>query len=792
VPLPGPETRVVELRVPGLIGTTGESLLDATATVDVAGDGIGQVIRPADRLRRPAPGPVLQALGRSMPRTLEGYLWSRMTSGGWAKAAWALLFPFSLSNVAYWMLPPVPPGNTLARVLGRVCRGLLRVAGLLLTMLLMGQLAVVTVDLAAAQCLRPGTACLSVVPAWVRDLAPLRTAVGVVPLLLAVLVLFRVSSTSWQVSGAPETRTPATGLPGDRLRPGRHTEVLRCLHATVALACVTLLLLGGPLTVPVSVPAVVIWTSTLVLAGIAVLVSAFGGERFLPRGVRAVLLVTATVLTVAAAVVATPLPRRLGGTDSTVQAVGAGLLLVCVLFALLLIPSALLARPAWAELPRRLRPWAGGWAAAPVLVLACLLGGGFGAGLAIALRQFTGSRGLRLPESYTLVTVLWGGGLVVAAVLGVLGFAVAVPLRRRRRGVPDVVCLLQDSEDDRQAAATAWARASWERRWLHRIVLAVTLAMAAGAAGLLVARFGFGAVPGSLLPLSGIGVVTLGALAVGLLRVIYTAATASGRSRHLGALADLVCFWPRAAHPTVPPSYALKVVPEVAARAREHLSEPDTRVVLSGYHLGGLLAVAATARLVAELPEADRERVGLVTAGSPLQWGYQRAFPSVFPQPALAELYDTLDGRWRGLCRGTDTFGGGATTWRHQVVESTLLGTGYLPDGGTGALPPATQGPSGALVLGGDHWLPDPIRGPSGGQRWAPGILRYADYVADPEWDRAVVMAAGLARPGRPRAEQVPLFGDLPGPTRSRPDRDGTSGAAADLQQGEDSAAGQQ
>src|SRR5699024_8774557 len=110
-----------------------------------------------------------------------------------------------------------------------------------------------------------------------------------------------------------------------------------------------------------------------------------------------------------------------------------------------------------------------------------------------------------------------------------------------------------------------------------------------------------------------------------------------------------------AAHPVTPPSYALKVVPELVERAREHLGKPGNRVVLAGYHLGGLLAVMTTARLVADLPEHDRQHVGLLTAGTPLQWGYQRAFPAVFPHTSLARLYGLLDGRWRGLCRGTDT-----------------------------------------------------------------------------------------------------------------------------------------
>src|SRR3954466_484036 len=106
--IPGPDTRVVELRVHGVQGTTPQSLVDAVAAVDVAGDGMGRIVRPADRLRRPGPGPVLQAEGRPITRVVEGYVWGAMTSGGWAKATRAVLLPFSLANVAHWMLPPVP------------------------------------------------------------------------------------------------------------------------------------------------------------------------------------------------------------------------------------------------------------------------------------------------------------------------------------------------------------------------------------------------------------------------------------------------------------------------------------------------------------------------------------------------------------------------------------------------------------------------------------------------------------------------------------------------------------
>ncbi|SFP34342.1 hypothetical protein SAMN05421810_102316 [Amycolatopsis arida] len=797
MPIPGPDTRVVELRVPGLAGTSGEALLDSAGTVDVAGDGVGRIIRPADRLRRPAPGPVLQALGRALPRTLEGYLWSGMT-GGVGKAAWALLFPFSLANVAFWMLPPVPAPATLrgrtAAVVGEACRLLLRVAGLLLTMLLVSQLAVVSLDLLAGQCLARTSGCLDVAPPQLRELEPVRTAVGVLPLLALVLVLHRASGTRWAVTvdeGAPR---PGPALPGDELRAARGIPLLRCVHTVAALGTLALMLLGGPAHPPAAMVGRVAWAVALVLVGLSVLAAAVCLERLFGRVARALLLAVAVALVLVAAVLATPLPTALPGTDGTVEGVGAALVLVCVLFAVLLVPAALLARPAWRSLPHRLRPWAGGWLAAPVLLLAALLGGGFGAGLAVALRHLVGGPDIRLPQSYALIMVLWGAGLVLAVVLGAIGFAVAVPLRRRRRGIPEVVRMLQTGERERREAATAWARASWERKYLHRVVLAVALAMAAGAGVLLLVRLGVGTVPSWLDPLYGVGVAALGGLAAGLLRVVYTAATSPERDRHLGAFADLVSFWPRAAHPVVPPSYALKVMPELAARAREHLADPHTRVVLAGYHIGGLLAVIAAGRLVADLPPADRERVGVVTAGAPLQWGYQRAFPAVLPPETLAAVYGSLAGRWRGLCRGTDTFGGGATTWRHQVVAGRLLGIGYLPDGHVGPLAPASRSPTGALVLGGDHWLPDPMRGPVVGRRWVAGVRENADYVVDPEWDRAVAMAAGLEQPGRvprPVAEQVPLFGDICLGDPPRQEGDSSGLAAAEAQQDENGGAAQ-
>ncbi|MGI5994261.1 MAG: hypothetical protein ACOX8C_04940 [Saccharomonospora viridis] len=751
MPLPGPDTHVVELRVPGLIGTDDDNLLDATGTVDVAGDGVGRVIRPCDRLRRPAPGPVLQIPGRSVPRTLEGYLWNRMTSGGAAKAAWALLFPFSLANVAQWMLPPESDSSRLSAPLSAVCRSLLRVAALLLTMLLIGQLAVVTLDLVAAQCLSPRTECLPEAPSWLRN-AGVRTAVGVLPLLAVVGVLFAVASASWDVR-TDRLRERRPDLPGGTLVDDeRETTTLRCLHTVSALATVALAVLGGPRTPPDHTVETVAWVLSLALLGFAVGAAAFRTHRLLGPVPRSVLLGLASVLVGVASIAGTPLSTRstetaTTGAGATVELIAAALLGVCVVFALLLIPAAVTARRAWAALPHRLRPWAGGWAAAPTLALAGLLGGGFGAGLAIAARHALDSEELSLPHGYTLITLLWGAGLAFAALVAASVLTIAVPLRRLRRGIPEVLQLMDTREADLDTAADAWTRAAWERKNLHRTVLTVVSAMSVGAAVLVVMRIATTEIPAVLQPLSTVGVVALGVLAVALLRAVYTAATGTQRVRHLAAFADLVCFWPRAAHPVVPPSYALKVIPELAERSKEHLREPGCRVVLAGYHVGGLLALMTVGRLTTELSDAELERLGLLTAGMPLQWGYQRAFPGVFGHDALVRLYGALGGRWRGLCRGTDTFGGGATTWRHRVEDGELVGVGYLPEGGVGPLGTAEQGPHGALVLGGDHWLPDPMPKPVSGRRWAPGVRKHTDYLADPEWDRAVAYAAGLEKP---------------------------------------------
>ncbi|HEX4724003.1 MAG TPA: hypothetical protein VH333_15910 [Pseudonocardiaceae bacterium] len=765
--IPGPDTRVIELRVHGILGTTAEELLDAVAAVDVAGDGAGRLVRPADRLRRPAPGAVLKADGRPLPRTLEGYVWGGLTSGGWAKAIWALLFPFSLANVSSWMLPPVPDGNRPAAALGVCCRALTRLAAILLTVLLVTQMAAVSMDLLATQCLAPTGTCLSIVPTWVRAQSAVRPAIGVLPLLVVVLVLAKVSHVNWgaNAEGPHPAGTPRklAKLPGATHIADPDAPALRTLHLTAALAATGLVALGGPNGPSAGGLATVSWTVAMVLLLVSVLGALVFGD---PTGARPDrvgrwLLAALSpvprriVLTIAVLVVASvpaalpPLGTTLPGTDPTLTVVTVALGGTCLVLGLLLAPAALLARSAWAHQPAELRPWAGGWVAAPCTALAALLGGGFGAGVGITVRQMLGGVPLALPHGYAFVTLLWG---VAAALAVAVLVVVAVVMGSRRlflgaRVPVEVKVLHADRPADAKAAASAWRVAGWERRHAHHVLLAVTAVLAAGALVSAAPWLGGALPPAWTQPLAAVGLLALAFLAGALLREVYAAAQAPTTARRLGALSDLACFWPRESHPMVPPCYALKVVPELAARAAEHLAEPNTRVVLAGHSQGTMIVAAATTRLLAGLSEQDTGRLGIVLAGSPLQSAYSRAFPAVVPHDGLCDLHHDLAGRWRTLCRGTDPIGGGVTTWRRQVFDEQLIGVGFRADGTSGALSPAVVGPTGALVLGGDHWLPDPQRGPFPGRRWAPGVLHHQDYISDPEWDRAVACAAGMESP---------------------------------------------
>lgn len=651
MPLPGPDTYVVELRVPGTASPSPEAVVGGMAAVDVAGDGVGRLLRPADRLLRPAPGPVLSTGGRPVPRTIEGYCWAAMPPRGVARVGWALLLPFTMANAAHWMLPP---GNSAG--LGVSLRTLLRVCALLLTMMLAAQLTIAGQQLPLA-----------------------RGLPGLLPAVVAVLAMHRLSRVRWT---APAVESGGTGI-GAGLTGDPDAAALRALHTTAALATVTMLAAGG--------------------LGV--------GPRWLPA------------------------------PTTTVTAVGVLLAATVTLAALLLVPAARAAAPRWRTLPRGLRPWVGGWTAAPVLALAGLLGAGLGAGLTLAARELAGPGGWPLPTWYRPLLEGWGATAVLL-VVAAPALALRVRSRLRHDGTAPELRALHGAAIP-EGVPAAWRRAAVLHRAGHRLMVGTTglLVLACGltSLGSIDGPVGIDTVAGGLIT---DGLVVIGLVALATAAVAVAAAT-TGTSR-LAIVLELLSCWPRESHPMVPPCPALKAVPELVARAETHLADPGARVVLAGQGYGSVLATVAATRLTQRLSSNDRERLGLVTAGAPLQWAYARAFPAVVPPQAAAGLAGALQGRWRAMCRGTDPGGSAVTTWSRQLFDDRLLGAGLRPDGTSGALPAARQGTHGALVLGGDHWLPDPQHGPVGGRRWRAGVLGAADYTCDPEWEAAVALAAGL------------------------------------------------
>jgi len=821
---------VIEIRVHGVSGTAPESLLDTPRVVQVAGDDLGRIVRPADPFGRPLLAPPLRTAEGDVERVLEGYHWGRMTSGGWSKAIWALLFPFALTNVAYWMLPPAWLLNNVGRGCVTACRGILRLSGLALSSLLMAQMGVIVMDLVVNQCPGSSARCLGSVPHldWFWDHPLTRSLLGAAVLVLVVYIINRISTTDWmtpvkQTEDAPAgLRVQAAGrvfYAGDPDVPA-----LRALHVTSSLSTATLLILGGPKS-PTGGAERLLWVVSVVqlfFAAIAVttLDDPTDAERRpwhrftrlisvrFGRWLALIVLIAAagfgpTARNAGAGYSSAGRPKPLPGSDDTVGLLLVSLTVLAALIALLLILPAVQAcqqrnrdETQWA--PRPYRPWAGGWFSAPIAAMAAIVGAGLGTGLSYTtsgclhgscrpqlVNTMPKEQRLRLPAFYGNVTVLWGVTALIVSVFLALVLIRIIGRIIRAGSHPNPVFapgfLLQDVHDPKRRRRTAkgWQIArtrliggkaltglavlmslvgllAMEAQWLnegkqhvlpkwigtlvdHKVIRAPTELLNLHE-------------PRVFSDLGNLGVFAVDALALGLLYAVYTAARKPNTARQLGILWDLASYWPRAAHPFIPPCYAQKVVPELVDRVRRYTAAGHP-VVLCGHSQGSLLVASTALRLLAVSPESAA-RVGLVTAGSQLQWAYPRGFPGVIDLPAYRRILSVLDGRWRNLARGTDPLGGPVLTWSQSASDTSLSAMLLQPTDADEVGAEVNDGnvetPAHARVIGLEHWLPDPVRPANadsiavGAEAFRLGEHRHSDYWTDPEWDVAVARAAGL------------------------------------------------
>lgn len=792
---------VIELRTHGVSGTAPASLLDAAVVVQVAGDRLGRFFQPADNIGQPRPRVAPLA---GVVRYREGYHWGAMTSGGWRQALWAVLLPFAMVNLAQWMVPPARGVN--GRCLVFLLRGLVRIVGLSLTMLIMVQLTVIAADVVAAQCFT-GSTCqrhwgvavfFRTHPGW---LALAVAAVVIAPVIVADVITKR--SREGIAEDIPVTQAPnAPAATGDRpvaniaeddFYVRATTAPARTLHAIAALAAPTLVLTGGlspapdrwaryPWWIAVGLLAVAV-VVTFVLddphgsggrfrLGARWLTGPFGRWRYfglLWWIAGAANLLFAAVLVLGEHLTARP-GQRLPGVDGLVQDLLLTVAALCLLAAVAVLATALVSRRQFwkgrgtgqpATVPKPYRPWLLGTATGFLLPLAALLGAGLGTGVTQTARSCltvackpkllatSDPAGPALPRIYDAIALLWGLmaiGLVVCALIGG-GWLIRAALTKN-----SVAQQVQGSR-----ATWSWFVARVNQQTQRIVAAAVVWSLAAAivasvatdqpfAAPLrtrwLAARLGAdGGLYDLVTFLQGLGILLLGLIVAGLLWAIYNAyrrPDTAGRS--LGVLWDLASFWPSEGHPIVPPSYARKAIDDLTARTRRHLDRwPQARVVLCGHSQGSLLMYATVLRLAGSGTALDR--VGLVTYGSQLQWAYGRGFPDMLSYFSHEQVMTLLGGRWVNLIRFTDPIGGPVLSWQLDQRSDSVSARGLLPgDPGADGAELATADPTpGAIRLGNELWLPDPVLRPP---IFPP--RRHSDYPLDPHWDAAVQWAAGL------------------------------------------------
>ncbi|WP_089155114.1 hypothetical protein [Micromonospora sp. NBS 11-29] len=305
------------------------------------------------------------------------------------------------------------------------------------------------------------------------------------------------------------------------------------------------------------------------------------------------------------------------------------------------------------------------------------------------------------------LAVFWAGLACVIGLLTLLGLLVraAVLLHRLRRA--EYAALTStgglSAHDLRRCRDVSTYRA------LHRLVgeHAVRLiggyaAVSAALVTLCCAAALSGRRPGPLSPAdwqtaihwaAGLGDAVLGLLPVvlsGLGLLIYR--TDSVR-RSVGVVWDVCTFWPRAAHPFAPPSYAERAVPELQTRVagllalpRHHPDRMDG-VILSGHSQGTVICAA----MLLQLPRRWRRRTWFFSYGCQLTRLYGRVFPAYFGPDRLRTLARALTWpggqvAWTNFWRDTDPLGWQVSAGQRDV--SVADPEALHPSGGEVADPP--------------------------------------------------------------------------------------------------------
>lgn len=461
-----------------------------------------------------------------------------------------------------------------------------------------------------------------------------------------------------------------------------------------------------------------------------------------------------------------------------IDAVGFGLLAVCVVaLVLLFVGVAGLARctrrkGSTAVLSAFSR-FAMGMTAALAGSVGTFLGVGFGAAFSFAVQAAingVAAQPVAIPALLQRVGYAWGLTTVlilVSVVAGVIGYLV-----RRAEFV------------DRAAEAFRFGRPAprLPAAWLRRVGRAMYLARAKNNLQLLFWVFaGFGmllslaagiehcsvrsesrcvpislwqplgvlsepANPNGISPMIWLGTLVLVSLSALLVFLGRGAIGSESIRRGVSVVWDVIAFWPRSAHPFVPPPYSQRAVADLRRRISWHLGtlrDPDvplpdppaSRVVVAAHSQGSLIAVAALLWLTPE----ERARVGLVTFGSQLRQQFVRAFPAHVDVAVLGWLWSRYGGRWRNLYRDTDAIAGPVLSWGHSAERHGQRPQSRRIDGWDQAYDDVLDEVTGRRCCGPDWRLLDPTPSDIAQMTSAVATLRgHGDYPTDPDWPKVV------------------------------------------------------